>query len=355
MSIEILKSDIKRGSLNKVYLFFGPESYLVEYYLKEVEKMLVEPEAKSFNYSIFEGKGNESKIITAAETIPFMGKTKMIVVRDSGLFGKSKKGESEKDYDLGQDSDIEITNTKIEDKNNDQNIIEYIENIPQDVHLIFVENEVNKNTKAYKAIKKIGVCVQFDYQTLDNLERWAIRVFDSNKIKASKEELDALIHLCNFSMVEILNEINKLSAYLGKDSRLTMADIEKICPQRLQNKIFDMMDAVGQKNSVLAFKLLGDMLSLKEPPQKIILLLARHFKLMLYIKQLKSKKHSNERIGEVVGLHSFIVGKYLKQCEHFSAESLQNAMEDCLGMDRNIKTGKMDARIALEAFVGKYA
>ena len=45
-----LKSDLSAGNIGQVYIFYGEESYLREYYLGEIKKKLVPAGFEEFNY-----------------------------------------------------------------------------------------------------------------------------------------------------------------------------------------------------------------------------------------------------------------------------------------------------------------
>ena len=51
-----LKSDLSTGNIGQVYIFYGEESYLREYYLGEIKKKLVPAGFEEFNYHRLSGK-----------------------------------------------------------------------------------------------------------------------------------------------------------------------------------------------------------------------------------------------------------------------------------------------------------
>lgn len=338
MSMEILKNDIKKGTLQQVYLFLGPEIYLINHYVKEIEFMLVEPMYRSFNLSILQGKDSARNVIDSCETVPVMADKKMVIIKESGLFSSDSKSKKE----------------KIE-KNIQDTIAEYLNNLPQGVHVIFVESEVNKNSKMYRAVKSKGICVEFGYQGVDELTRWVTKVLNSYKVRINKTEAVHLVSMCSSGMVDILNEIRKLTEFVGEGNTVTADHIEAVCVKSIQGKVFEMLDAITQKNPGKAYKLLDDMLVLKEPLQKISVMVARHFKIMFFIKNMKSRGYSTERIANQLSLQPFIVNKYIRQCENYDVNKLEEAMRDCLDADRRVKTGLMDSRIALESIISKYS
>ena len=52
-----LKSDLSAGNIGQVYIFYGEESYLREYYLGEIKKKLVPAGFEEFNFHRVAGKG----------------------------------------------------------------------------------------------------------------------------------------------------------------------------------------------------------------------------------------------------------------------------------------------------------
>jgi len=337
MALEILKDNLKKGILSKVYLFWGSEDYLIKHYLAEIESRVVIPEFKSLNYVVLKGKDSIKEIVSTCETAPMMSKGRLIIVKDSEIFSDSgaKKG---------KDNTQEITR-----------VCNYLSYIPEGVHLAFVESQVKKKSLAYKAVEKNGICIEFEYQKMPELIRWVANIFGSYNIKIGKEEAEYLISIGNPGMNDIMNEIKKLADYVQEGNQVTRADINSMCVKSVQNKVFDMIDSITNGNSKNAYNLLNDMLYLKEPIQKVSVLVARHFKIIFFVKQMLQKGYKAEKIAEEMKLHPYIVSKYIKQAGRYQIEILRKALNECLEIDRRTKTGRIDPRIALEAFISKYS
>ena len=65
---------------------------------------------------------------------------------------------------------------------------------------------------------------------------------------------------------------------------VTMQDVDDICTTQITNKIFEMVEAVAEKQQKKALDYYYDLLALKEPPMRILYLLTRQFKLLLQVK-----------------------------------------------------------------------
>ena len=339
MSLEILKKEIKEGMLRSVYLLFGPEEYLINLYMKEFEKAIVTPTFKEFNHHVLEGRDAADRLIGLCETIPVMSNKKLVVAKETGLFAEAEtKNKKDKSHaGLGG------------------MLMEYLREKPKEAHLIFIEREVNKKSRMFKAVEELGMCVEFAYQKEQDLARWAMGMFHTHDVRISKGDAEYLVNSCPPDMTGIINEVNKLIDYAGSDNIIKHEDIDDICIKTLQSKVFDMIDAITRKDSAKAYELLDDMLVLKEPIQKISVLVARNFKNLLYIKEMRAKGYSPERISKETGMQNFVVNKYIRHSGAFSLEQLKNAVKDCLEIDVRVKTGRADPRLALETFISKYA
>ena len=91
-SLDKLREQLKAKTPEKIYLFQGDEPFLLDYYVGELKKLILNGDNESLNLSIFENSTNVDDIIDACDTYPVFGERKLVIVKNSGLFyGKSKK------------------------------------------------------------------------------------------------------------------------------------------------------------------------------------------------------------------------------------------------------------------------
>jgi DNA polymerase-3 subunit delta len=149
--------------------------------------------------------------------------------------------------------------------------------------------------------------------------------------------------------------LEKLFSYTLGKSEVTIEDVEDICTTQITNKIFDMVEAVAEKQQKKALDYYYDLLALKEPPMRILYLLTRQFKLLLEVKELLKKGCDKAQIAKTAGLHPFVAGKYMKQCKTFSKEELRAIMEEAAATEEAVKTGRLNDRMSVELFIVKYS
>lgn len=320
-----LVQDIKTGQFNHIYLLYGEEAYLRRQYRDRLKEAVIGDD--TMNYHYYEGRDiSIGQMIDQAETLPFFAEKRLIILENSGLF-----------------------------KSGGEQLAEYLSAPAQTVYFIFVETEVDKRSRLYKTVSSKGCAVEFAVQDESTLKRWILGMVKKENKKISEPALNFLLEKTGTDMENIRKETEKLFCYCLNKEAVTEADIEEICTKRIGNHIFDMVSAIADKKQKRALELYYELLAQKEPPMRILFLIARQFNLLLQVKELKGKGYQNKAIGEKVGLPGFIAGKYVTQGSRFKTQELRDAVEACVAAEEAIKTGKMNDNMSVEMLIIKYS
>lgn len=321
-----INEDLKTGNFKQIYLLYGEEAYLKRQYREKLVKALVEP-GDTMNYGYFEGKKiNVKEIIDLSETMPFFADRRLIVVENSGLF----KGEG-------------------------QELADYLKELPETSYFIFVESEIDKRSRLFKAVKDIGRVTELGRQNEKMLISWILGKLKGENKRITENTMMSLLNKTGADMENIDKELEKLICYtLGRDV-ITDDDVEEVCITITENRIFDMINFITERKQKEALDLYYDLLALKEPPMKILFLIARQFNLLMQAKDLMRLGYSRDSLGQKMGLPGFIAGKYMVQARNFSMEILKEAVEDCVQTEQDVKTGKINDLISVELIIVKYS
>ena len=191
----------------------------------------------------------------------------------------------------------------------------------------FVENEVDKRSRLYKAVKEKGYICELNEQSDQDIMRWVLSVLKRYNKLMSSQTLQLFLTKTGSSMENISKELEKLICYtMGRDE-ITAQDVEAVCVTQITNRIFDMITAMSQKNQDKALALYYDLLTLKEPPMRIMYLIARNFNQLLMVKELTENGNASSAIATKMGIQSFLVGKLQGQARVFRASTLRRAIE----------------------------
>lgn len=321
-----LNEDLKTGNIKQAYLLYGEEAYLKKQYRDRLTKAVL-PEGDTVNYAHYEGKGiNVPEIIDLAETMPFFAEKRLIVIEDSGLF-----------------------------KNADAKFADYIKSMPETVCFVFVESEVDKRSKMYKAVKDTGRVVELGRQDEKTLLLWLAGNIKREGRQIKQSTAEYMLSRTGTDMENLEREMEKLFSYTLGRNEITVADIDAICTTQITNKIFDMIEAVATRQQRKALDYYYDLLALKEPPMRILYLLARQFRLLLQVKDLMNQGADKSTIAKKAGLHPFVAGKYMQQSRSFTMRELKGIMEEVADTEEAVKTGRLSDTMSVELFIVKYS
>lgn len=322
--MKTIDADIRDNQYKPCYLLYGEERYLIHMYRDKLKKAL-NPDGDTMNYAAYEGKNTDTEeLISLADTLPFFADRRLIVVENSGFF-----------------------------KTANDRLADYIKTLGDTVVFVFVEDEVDKRGRMYKAVKEKGQVVEFKKQDEAVLRKWILGKIRREEKQISEGALMVFLTKVGQDMENIESELEKLLCYTYERPAVTAEDVEAICTARIQNKIFEMVDAIGNKDQKKAMELYYDLLILKEPPMKILALLARQFLILLQIKELPGVDRAT--IASKVGLPPFAVGKNTVQAKQFKRSQLREALSDCAEYEEAVKTGRLGDRICVELLIVKYS
>lgn len=325
-NMKSLNEDIKTGVFKQIYLLYGEEAYLKKQYKQKLTKAMIS-EDDTVNYTYYEGKGiSTAEVIDLAETMPFFAERRLIVIENSGFF-----------------------------KNAAPELADYLKNLPETAYFLFVESEVDKRGKMYKAVKEKGRIVELSRQDEKTILYWIAGNVKKEGMKIKETTARYLVSKTGTDMENLEKEMEKLFSYTMGQEEITVQDIDEICTTQITNKIFDMVEAVALKQQKKALEYYYDLLALKEPPMRILYLLSRQFKLLLHVKELVKQGNDKAQIAKSAGLHPFVAGKYMSQSRNFKSSELRAIMEESAEIEELVKTGRLGDVMGVEVFIVKYS
>ncbi|MCI9532875.1 MAG: DNA polymerase III subunit delta [Lachnospiraceae bacterium] len=321
-----IDADIAAGVFQPVYLLYGEEAYLKNQYKKKLQEALSQP-GDTMNAAYFEGKNiNPGEIIDLAETLPFFAEHRLILIENSGVF-----------------------------KHPCEALADYMKEIAGTACFVFVEEEVDRRSKMYKAVKKAGRAVEFPRQGEKVLVQWILMRLKKEKKKITQPVMQLFLEKAENDMGHIDRELEKLFCYTMGREAITAEDVEAVCVSQATGKVFEMVDNIVGKRQEKALDLYYDLLALKEPPMRILFLIARQFRILYLVKGLRSQGYGQKAIASKAGIPEFAVRKNLAQAEKLPVGKLKGAVADCVQAEEDVKTGRLNDRLAVELLIVKYS
>lgn len=317
-----IAEDIKQNNFKQIYLLYGEERYLRRQYRQKLQTALCS-DGDTMNVHYYSGKDIPvGEIIDLAETLPFLAERRVIFISDSGLF-----------------------------KSGGEKLAEYLTSPCESTYFVFTESEVDKRSKLFKTVQSKGYAADFTVQDENTLKRWIAGTLGRDGKKITENTVQLIISKTGTDMDNIQMELEKLICYCMDRDVVTDADVEAVCTTRISNHIFDMINAIADRKQKAALELYYDLLALKEPPMRILFLIARQCNMLLQAKEMKIKGHDNRTIGSKLGVPPFIAQKVLNQASKFKTSTLRRAVQQCVEAEAAVKTGRMNDMMSVEILI----
>ena len=327
--VNILKK-IEQDGLKNFYLFYGQENYLINYYANEIKKKFINQDLVDMNFNIFNSDMDVSKIINCTKSLPFMSEYRLTLIKNSGWFETGKK------------DDVEL-------------FLENINDFCDNAIIIFLEEKIDKRNKLYKKIMDIGFVLEVKSPSRKELIKWIIKICRASQKTITVENAELILKNIGSDMYFIKNELEKLISYKKDFWEITQSDINLLCSQNIETKIFDLILHMGNKNLKAALEDYNNLIFLKEQPFMILFMIARQFIFILQAKIFHESGKDINSIANLLSTRSFVIIDCLKQAKNFSHDILISGIKECRDLDFKIKTGQILLdKIAVENLIIKY-
>jgi DNA polymerase-3 subunit delta len=319
--MQTLNQDIKDHHFRPLYLLYGEETFLKNSYKNRLKEAIIGDD--TMNFSAFEGKGLDTdELIRLADTMPFFAEKRLILVEDSGFF-----------------------------KSANEALVKYLPQMPDTTCLLFVESEVDKRSKLFKQVKERGYAAEMNRQDTTQLARWAAGLLAKEGKKITGQTMELFLGMTGDDMENIRMELEKLISYTGGREVVTAEDVRVIGTEHVTSKIFDMIAAIASRQTRKAMDLYEDLLTLREPPMRILFLISRQFNQLLQVKELQAKGMDRNTIASKLKLQPFVVGRILPQARQFTREQILSYVELCVDAEEAVKSGRLQDRLAVELLI----
>ena len=323
--MKILSQHMKSGQFKSVYLIYGEEDYLRKQYKDRMREALIGDDTMNYNY--YEGKGISVKeLIDVGETLPFFNERRLILVENSGFFSSSQ-----------------------------EELAGYLKEKPETTCFLFVEKDVDKRNKLFKTVSSLGYAANMTAPDERTLIRWISGILKKEQRFMREDAMRHFLERIDTDMENIRRELDKLVVYTDGAQEITVGDIDEVCTVYTESQVFDMVRSVAEKQQSKALELYYDLIAQKEAPMRILYWITRQFNQLYQIKDLQSKGYPDHVIAERMGVRDFVVRKNKTLCRRFSLEELRKSIQICVEREEDVKTGRLNDRMAVELLIIQFS
>lgn len=323
--------EIKKKNFDRVYYFYGSESFMIEA-LKQalVEHSMPEGDQET-NLSIYDlEEAAIQEVITDAETYPFFGELKLIIASNADfLLAKPGKTEVEHYPDV---------------------LINYLDNpAPYTILVVIAPYEkVDERKKVVKQLKKKAKVVACEPLKEWNMQQVIASIANEHGVQLSEDVSDYFTEKIGTDLMLIHSEMEKLALYVGEGNTVRLEDAEIMLSHQENSTALQLVDAVIAADLAKAIEITRDLQKQKEEAIALLALIASQFRTLLQVKILRQKGYNQKQMASHLKIHPYVAKLAMNRQAKFETRELEQALLLLSETDSQIKTGKMDKTLAFE-------
>ena len=155
--------------------------------------------------------------------------------------------------------------------------------IPPDASLILTAEVVDERRLLFKKISAVGFVINcgvrsrrgWDTQMDPDAARAKVRqMVEAAGKRVAAEAVAAIVERTGFSMRGLESEMDKLLLYVGSRPAISQADVLEVLSSSREANIFDLTNAVSERDAGRALRSLRSLMAQREPMQQILSVLA---------------------------------------------------------------------------------
>lgn len=324
MDYKTLVNNLKKGEIAPVYFFYGEEKYTIDQVTLRVIDATVKLEVKDFNLDVF--YANESdirKIFDVATSYPMMADRRTVVVKEIQKFTAS----------------------------NLNNLAKYTESPAPTTCLVLVASISNLRGKAYNLLKKNAVSMEFRPLYDNQAHSWIKRYVKEQGKDISEQAIQILQAYVGNSLLNLVNELEKIFLNIENSKRIEVEDVQSVVGFSKEFNIFNLLNAIGQRNLRSALLIVNRLLEHGESPTAMVIRLTDYFSTLLKFLEPQNSRKSDNELAKIAGVNFYFIKDYKAQARNFTIKQMEKAFALLLEADLNLKTSYQTPTIIMELLV----
>jgi DNA polymerase-3 subunit delta len=320
-----------------VYILHGDNEYAIAQFLKDIQANYADAASVELNVTHMDGSSLRlDELVAAAHAAPFLADRRMVVLSDPLAQMKSQP---------------------LREK-----FLALLDGLPPSAALVLV---INRPLVDYRARRKRkthwledwarsagerAFVREFSIPRDAEMGRWIQEEARGRGGQFSTQAAALLASMVADEPRQAVQEIEKLLAYVNFSRPVEVDDVERLTGYLGRGDVFAMVDALGNKNGRVAQRMLHRLLR-EDDPLRLFGMVVRQFRLLLLTRELLDAGFKGNEVAQRLKVHPFVARKVISQVHHFSSPTLEMIYRRLLEVDEAIKTGQMEGDLALDTLI----
>jgi len=317
-----------------VYLLHGDDGYAQRQFVAAMVEKLGNPSTAEMNTTRLEGSDlTLDALRTAASAIPFLAERRLVVADNLGRKFNSKEIQ-EKTIGLLEQLPLSTALVLLEDKA-----------LPDNHWLM--RWAAQAGGRAYVRLMQVP--------RGGELVKWVQEYAKKQGGEVTNQAAQLLAEMAGEEPRLAATEVDKLLAYVNYARPVELDDVETLSAFFSgRGDYFKFIDALLGGNSRLSMDMLQRLLD-EEDPLHLFFRLVEHFRLLLQVREIYEGGGLEGTVASQLGMHPYRAKKLYAQAKTLPMAALEKVYRKLADYDLQIKTGQVDAGLALETLVAVLA
>ena len=314
-------SQLQKGPVSPLYLFHGDEPYLIDQAVVRVRERVGKA---AVIRSFYAGEDSLDTLFDAWGTPSLFAPDSLIVLKSAESL---KAAERER---LAKETELRDATQPL---------------------VVCAHSRVDLRQTFFALCAKKGFVAEFRSPFPNQVVEWAQRFARERKVRLSEDAALRLAELIGPDLLALSAEIDKLRAFVFPHTEIDSATVTKCAGDIHKHSVFDLADALGQRDRQKALGLLQRVLGDEREALQVLHALIGHFRRLWLVKELAGSGKSEEEIAQTVGLRGQRLRLLLGQSRLYSVVDLRQFWHRATALDLTLKSSRTAPLALLEALV----
>jgi DNA polymerase-3 subunit delta len=316
-----------RRPLKAAYLILGDDLPKIEEALKRLKARIREQAGGDLNIEEFDARVDPaSQVVNAANTLAFLGGTRLVMVHEVQAWLKVDKEE----------------------------VAAYLRSPAPDACLALVAEKLPAADVLRTATKEHGEILEYLAPKEGQLPQWLVQEAATRlQMDLGSQEARLLVQRCGDNQSILLREVEKLQLY-AYGRRVTFDDIHLLATPSLEASIFDLLDSLAAGRGPAAFAAADELLASGERTEAIFYRVLRHFQNLGRVAAMRDEGMSQDAIQAELKMKPYPTRKLIEQAGLLGAKGIERRLAVLADVDGRLKgMGTLPEEMELQLCLGR--
>ncbi len=324
LDVDGLIAAIRKKNFSPVYFLYGEEDYFIDGIVDAVLSCAVDESTKHFNCDVVYGSDSDGKKIAAmAASYPMMADRRVVVVKDF---------------------------ERLADK---EALEPYFEKPSPTTVLVIIASHPDMRKKPFPLLKKHSTGGESPRLYDNQIPAWIESHVKLSGRTIAPPAAALLQSYVGTSLRELANEIEKLLIAIGQKQAIEAADVERVVGVSREFTVFELANAVGDKNMKRAVEIAERMLDAGESAVPMIAALTQHFMKLWKLWDARRKFTTDFEVAHACGIVPFFLAQYQRMLQRYTLGEIEQAFCALARADEQLKTSQGGDKVILAVAIAE--